>query len=1478
MTTVLAPVRAFADGVAVYAEAGWPCFPVDPTTKALRLTGITGASGVDATIEQLVTWAGPHAGDSIAVRMPEGVIGIDVDHYTKGGIDKNGAEQLTHLEQQLGPLPATWSSTARGSVEGPGPSRIMFFRVPVARYVGGLGNAIEVVQRHHRYAIVAPSVHAGVGAPYRWYSPAGEPVDAPPRPDQLAELPVAWVEHLAEGASSSTPEAAEPAAGFELISLLTADHREPCAFVAGAVDEAAEELGRAAAGARHDTATRAVYNLVLAVAVNRHTGAAASLERLRSCWADVTAGEGREAEFADMVTTAARKAVTAAGGVTALAGTCPTCRTGDGAAPLAPEPLLVDAQVAIATGQFQRPPAARYFQTTGGLQAETLARDVLWFGPARVGRDDIMWAYSGGVWKPAKHLVRDRTVALLGERWRGGHASAAEAIVRALSDSIDCDPISDVINFGNGLLDWRSGELRPHDPEVLTTVQLGVDWRPEAACPTFDRYLADVVPADVVPVVWELIAYLMYSGNPLHKAVMLTGTGRNGKGTFLRVVTSLLGRHNVTNVSLVDLVNTRFSTASLFGKLANIAGDIDATYMENTATFKAITGGDTISAEHKGRDRFDFTPWAVPVFSANKIPASADTSVGYLSRWLVVPFPHDFTGREDRFLDARLATELEGIAAKALGHLPDLLARGDFERTTSGEAAREDFERRVDQVRTWLADCCSIGDEHPFLARTTLYEAYKRWAARDGHKPVRASEFYDRLESAGGVPKIIRGTRGYVRIRVDDTGWGQVDLHPAPQIPTEPAPSPAPSKTTEFSSESGDDGAEGAAIAQPPTRARARTRKETTSAGAGTGAGAQGGYDHLHPLHPPAPSTPTTAAAARRKAETEAKRQAAIAAAAGDHVGLPATVTADGTVARCTPAEAAALLAGMTEVTVDVEHTGFPVGHELYALRTVQLGCSAFAVVLDPADLDQADVVRDVLAAAEILHAHSATADLVPLAHAGLVDEAAAWAKMHDTVIPAKLADPASTGSDPSLKKLAQAVLGEAAVSPTADEARKALFKAGKWLTETKADTPLERSGWAQVDPGSSTMIRYAASDVIDDAALAARLPALDPALLDRERLAQRMTARVASRGLLIDGDHVAQLHAEQTAALDDAARRLGEFGIENPGSDVQVGAAIEAQGLMLPRTPTGKPSVAKAGLEQHARLDGPLGDLIRARLDYQTAENRLGLFLEPYRQLVEHGDGRARPTVYTLQADTGRMSCVRPNLQQVPREGGFRACLMADPGHVLVSADFAGVELRVAGALSGDQNLLAILADPSRDLHREVAQIAFGPDAGKAERYMAKRGVFGRIYGGGVGAIARGVGVDEITARSIIDALDALLPGLTEWSRMVRTAVENGSTQFPTYAGRVVHLPRDYPHKGPNYCIQGTARELLIDALVRWQDTRWGDAVLLPVHDELVVQVPEDDAEAATAVLVEAMTGQITGVQIVAEPSEPSRSWKDSV
>ena len=196
-----------------------------------------------------------------------------------------------------------------------------------------------------------------------------------------------------------------------------------------------------------------------------------------------------------------------------------------------------------------------------------------------------------------------------------------------------------------------------------------------------------------------------------------------------------------------------------------------------------------------------------------------------------------------------------------------------------------------------------------------------------------------------------------------------------------------------------------------------------------------------------------------------------------------------------------------------------------------------------------------------------------------------------------------------------------------------------------------------------------------------------------------------------------------------------------------------------------------------------------------------------------------------------------------------------------------------MAAALSGDASLIRMIRDGD-DLHWKIARQVWGPGAVKANRYTAKRIVFGRLYGGGVPALAAQAGASQEQAQAAIDTLDNLTPALAAWSRQVRDQVRAGRTQFPAYTGRIVHLPADTPHKAPNYCIQGTARELLADALLRWQDTPWGSATLLPVHDEILVTVPEDQAAAALAALTAVMTTELYGVPVIAESSPPAFAW----
>ena len=608
--------------------------------------------------------------------------------------------------------------------------------------------------------------------------------------------------------------------------------------------------------------------------------------------------------------------------------------------------------------------------------------------------------------------------------------------------------------------------------------------------------------------------------------------------------------------------------------------------------------------------------------------------------------------------------------------------------------------------------------------------------------------------------------------------------------------------------------------------------------------------------------------------------------------------------------EQAIALAANDELTVDVETTGYPIGHPDYALRTVQLGDENLAVVFDAKNPEHMTAVAIVMAGARILHAHSAVADLVPVEQAAAITEEA-WHRMDDTVLHAKLADPQLSGSDADgLKQLAADVV-PGAVIPAAAEARKKLFASGKWLMDTDALTPIERSGWAQVDSRCKTMIVYAASDVLDTAPLPRLLPPVDERILERERSMQRICARVSHRGVRLDPDHThAKLDEHRAAKAELLGQIQGTYQIENPDSPQQVAPAFEALGVVLPRTkpsikfPAGQPTTSKATLLPLVRAGGEAGELAETMLAFRHHATLLKLLLEPFGVQVDRGDGRVRPTVYTLGADTGRTSMVRPNLQQISREGGIRACLTADPGMIIISADFQAVELRTAAALAQDAALYEMITEGDRcrtqetlakvagdaaaakywkdqaalyDLHWRIAKQVWGPQATKGDRYNAKRGVFGRLYGSGIPGIAKTLGITEGEAQAVADTLDAMAPGVAQWSRGMQQFVKDGGRSLQAYSGRTIWLDRKFSHKAGNYAIQGTAREFLVDGLQEWEKTRWSDCVMWPVHDEVDVIVPAEDAEEATEALVGAMSTSLHGMPIIAEPSEPSYFWADA-
>lgn len=247
-----------------YLNAGWLPLPIPYGAKEPPPPGTTGRHSNPSPADYL-RWATDLADHNIATRLPDGIIGIDVDHYA----NKLGGRTLADLETELGPLPATWTSTSRTD----GISGIRFYRVPVGtRLVGGVGGGIDIIQHHHRYALAAPSLHPSTGRPYLWISPEGEIGTDPPDTDELPELPFVWIDAL--DADYSEPVPAGPDATDESGTIGT-----PSVQVLRAETTILERIQTGAS--RHDSVLAGVLALTRLDTLG-HPGAADSINRIGS--------------------------------------------------------------------------------------------------------------------------------------------------------------------------------------------------------------------------------------------------------------------------------------------------------------------------------------------------------------------------------------------------------------------------------------------------------------------------------------------------------------------------------------------------------------------------------------------------------------------------------------------------------------------------------------------------------------------------------------------------------------------------------------------------------------------------------------------------------------------------------------------------------------------------------------------------------------------------------------------------------------------------------------------------------------------------------------------------------------------------------------------------------------------------------------------------------------------------------------------
>lgn len=314
-----------------------------------------------------------------------------------------------------------------------------------------------------------------------------------------------------------------------------------------------------------------------------------------------------------------------------------------------------------------------------------------------------------------------------------------------------------ILNVKNGLLDLETLELGPHTPDYLSTAQIGVVYDPTAKAPNIQKFLGEAARLEDIPLIEEITGWLLWPDYSVHKAVMLLGVGRNGKGTLLRLLTAFLGKRSVSNVTLQDLVADRFAKADLYGKLANIGGDLPSKDLSDTAAFRNLTGGDDNRAQEKYRAAFSFRNKAKMLFSANVLPRSPDDTYAFYSRWILIEFLNIFDlqkGTADPNLDTKLQTpeELSGLLNIALTGLKRLKANGwRFSYDKTVEDVEIMYKRNSNPVLAFLMDECDA-EPSSYIEKTVFNNRFNDYAKAHNIRPLSTTKFVTLLKDQTEIP------------------------------------------------------------------------------------------------------------------------------------------------------------------------------------------------------------------------------------------------------------------------------------------------------------------------------------------------------------------------------------------------------------------------------------------------------------------------------------------------------------------------------------------------------------------------------------------------------------------------------------------------------------------------------------------------------------------------------------------------------
>jgi putative DNA primase/helicase len=308
-----------------------------------------------------------------------------------------------------------------------------------------------------------------------------------------------------------------------------------------------------------------------------------------------------------------------------------------------------------------------------------------------------------------------------------------------------------LINLLNGTfeINAKSQKLRDFKKSDFITYQLPFNYDQKAECPLFMTYLNKVLPdTGLQDILAEYMGYVFVKHLKLEKALLLYGSGANGKSVFFEVMNAILGTQNVTNYSLNSLSNEAYR-ANLANKLLNYGSEIKAGLQSDI--FKLLVSGEPVDAKPLYKQPFIMTDYAKLMFNCNELPKEVEHTDAYVRRFLIIPFEVTIpeSERDSQLPKKIISLELSGVFNWILKGLNRIVANARFTQSEHTANILNKYRNESDSVYQFLVEGDYTTDVKNFIRLSELYSEYVKYCTISGFRTLKQLNFKDRLEKKG---------------------------------------------------------------------------------------------------------------------------------------------------------------------------------------------------------------------------------------------------------------------------------------------------------------------------------------------------------------------------------------------------------------------------------------------------------------------------------------------------------------------------------------------------------------------------------------------------------------------------------------------------------------------------------------------------------------------------------------------------------